>query len=87
MDQVESRTRRFLSISIVTVALLHIVVENRLFMESDLAPGFNGRIVCKGSKWKHELHIPGHDGSLGSQGSRSSTISEESAMIEDIDND
>ena len=97
MDQVDNRTKRFLSISIVTVALLHIVVEHKLFMESDLTPGSNGRIVCKGSKWKHEDHIPRSKNSMifptptpAPSGSRHrpSTIDEEneisvSAMIEE----
>jgi hypothetical protein len=47
-----------LSISIITVGLLHVVVEKKLFMEVDPANPVNPRIIRRGKLWNHADHIP-----------------------------
>ena len=58
-QRVDEKTQKYLSISLVFVALLHVVVELKLFMEPDSSASVeNPAIICRGSAWKHEDHIP-----------------------------
>ena len=57
--RVDERTQKFLSISLLLVALLHVVVEMKLFMEPNPTANIeNAVIICHGSAWNHAEHIP-----------------------------
>ena len=58
-QRVDEKTQKYLSISLVYVALLHVVVELKLFMEpSSLAGVENPAIISRGLGWSHKDNIP-----------------------------
>jgi len=54
---VDPKMVEHLSVSILVVALLHVIVDHKLFMLPTDVP-FNPKIVCRGKLFKHEDHIP-----------------------------
>jgi len=59
-QRADERTKTHLTISLLYVALLHVVVEWKLFMDSsNSSPSLeNMNIICRGSAWVHKEHIP-----------------------------
>ena len=55
MKRVNEKMAKHLSVAIVIVGLMHVVADNKLFME---VSGDNQIIVCRGLKWRHKDHIP-----------------------------
>jgi len=56
--RVDQKMVQHLSLSIIVVALMHVVVDNRLFMIRNEMNPVAPYIVCRGKLWKHEDNIP-----------------------------
>ena len=56
--RVDERTAKFLTSSLLFVAILHVVSDKRLFLEHAQGPIENIIIVARAKNWCHAKHIP-----------------------------